>query len=311
MHYLVAGGAGFLGSTLCRRLISRGDTVTCVDNLQTGSLSNLLSLQGAERFHFCRADVTKPFDVTHQIDAVINLACPASPAAYLKDPIGTTRTAVVGTLNLLELAQANGAVFLQASTSEVYGSPSQHPQREEYWGHVNPNGPRACYDEGKRCAESLCFDYRRQYGMDVRVVRIFNTYGPGMSIHDGRVVTNLIRQALTGEPLTLYGEGLQTRSFCYVDDLIEGIEYYLDSPPLSESVLNMGNPNEITMRALADHILNLTGSASSVIHKSLPEDDPPRRRPDITRAKALLGWYPHTDLYTGLRLTIDWVSSQL
>jgi UDP-glucuronate decarboxylase len=300
---LVTGGAGFLGSHLIDRLLARGDEVVCVDNLFTGSKRNLYHLQSNPRFEFIRHDVTFPLYL--EVDEIYNLACPASPIHYQHDPVQTTKTSVHGAINMLGLAKRLKCKILQASTSEVYGDPAVHPQTEDYWGHVNPIGPRSCYDEGKRCAETLFFDYHRQHGLEIKVARIFNTYGPRMHPADGRVVSNFIMQALRGEAITIYGEGEQTRSFCYVDDLVDGLIRLMESPADITGPINMGNPVEVSMRELAEQVLQLTGAASSLQFMPLPEDDPKQRQPDITRAKKLLGWEPRVRLEDGLRSTIE------
>ncbi|AWJ93431.1 NAD-dependent epimerase/dehydratase family protein (plasmid) [Azospirillum baldaniorum] len=299
---LVTGGAGFLGSHLCERLLARGDEVVCADNYFTGSRSNIAHLLGHPNFEAIRHDVTFPLYV--EVDQIYNLACPASPVHYQHDPVQTTKTSVHGAINMLGLAKRLNARILQASTSEVYGDPAIHPQPEEYWGNVNPIGPRSCYDEGKRCAETLFFDYHRQHGLAIKVMRIFNTYGPRMHPNDGRVVSNFIMQALRNEPITVYGQGQQTRSFCYVDDLIEGMIRLMDSPDEVTGPVNVGNPGEFTMLELAEQVIALTGSRSLVEHRPLPQDDPRQRRPDITKAKALLGWEPTVPLRDGLERTI-------
>lgn len=299
---LVTGGAGFLGSHLCDRLIADGQEVICLDNFFTGKRDNIEHLLGHPRFELVRQDVETP--LTMQVDQIFHLACPASPIHYQRNPVRTIRTAVLGTMNLLDVARESNARMLIASTSEVYGDPLQHPQQESYWGNVNPIGPRACYDEGKRCAESLAVAYHQQYRTEVRVARIFNTYGPRVHEADGRVVSNLIVQALRGEPLTIFGDGRQTRSFCYVSDLIEGFVRLMGSAHGSAPV-NLGNPRETTMLELAELVKRLTGSSSTIVHKPLPQDDPVRRNPDITRARELLGWAPKTELERGLSATID------
>lgn len=305
---LVTGGAGFLGSHLCDRLISEGADVICVDSLITGTLDNIAHLVGREGFRFFRHDVTEPFDPGAPVTEIFNLACPASPAKYGIDPLHTFRTNVMGVMHLLDLARAQGARMVQASTSEVYGDPAISPQVETYWGHVNPVGPRACYDEGKRGAETLCYHHRQQYGTDVRIARIFNTYGPRMARDDGRVVSNFIVQALTGAPLTIYGTGEQTRSFCYVDDLIEGLVRLMAAQPPAPGPVNLGNPGEFTMLELAELVLARTGSASPLAFEELPRDDPRQRRPDITLAGRLLGWAPKVPLGDGLGRTIAYFS---
>lgn len=306
---LVTGGAGFLGSHLIDRLINRGDEVLCVDNLFTGDKANLDHLAGNPRFEFIRHDVCFPLYV--EVDEIYNLACPASPIHYQHDPVQTTKTSVLGAINMLGLAKRLGARIFQASTSEVYGDPSVHPQVEGYWGNVNPIGLRSCYDEGKRCAETLFFDYRRQHGLDVKVVRIFNTYGPRMHPADGRVVSNFILQALRGEPITLYGDGGQTRSFCYYEDLVDGFLRLMDTPPDVTGPVNLGNPNEFTIRELAEMVLEITGSASRIEYRPLPADDPMQRRPDITLARELLDWEPRVQLREGLTRTIAYFDQLL
>jgi UDP-glucuronate decarboxylase len=303
---LVTGGAGFLGSHLCELLLRRGHRVTCLDNLQTGSTANLASFGASNHFTFIERDICEPLPASLEVDEIYNLACAASPPRYQADPVHTMMTCVVGTNNLLAFAERCGARLVHASTSEVYGDPLQHPQSEAYWGNVNPTGPRACYDEGKRAAETLTFDYLRAGRVDARVVRIFNTYGPRMQPDDGRIVSNLICQALAGEPLTLYGTGEQTRSFCYVSDLIDGIVALMDVDPNPMQPVNLGNPGEFTIRELADLVIRLTGSPSSIVHRPLPQDDPQRRRPDIALAEALLGWKPRIELVEGLEPTIGW-----
>ena len=312
---LVTGGAGFLGSHLIDRLLARGDDVVCVDNLFTGTKRNIDHLHSNTRFEFIRHDVTFPLYI--EVDEIYNLACPASPIHYQHDPVQTTKTSVHGAINMLGLAKRLGARILQASTSEVYGDPAGHPQKEDYWGNVNPIGPRSCYDEGKRCAETLFFDYRRQHQMDVRVARIFNTYGPRMHPNDGRVVSNFIVQALRGDDVTVYGEGAQTRSFCYVDDLIEGLIRFMDLPgkagePGFGGPINLGNPAEFTIRELAEQIIEFIGSRSRIVHRPLPEDDPTQRQPDIARAREHLGdWQPTIPLEAGLGRTIAYFEELL
>ncbi len=301
---LVTGGAGFLGSHLCERLLADGHDVLCVDNFFTGSRDNVLHLLGNPRFELLRHDVTFPLYV--EVDQIYNLACPASPIHYQADPVQTTKTSVHGAINMLGLAKRVNARILQASTSEVYGDPEVHPQQEGYWGRVNPVGPRACYDEGKRCAETLFFDYYRQHGLRIKVARIFNTYGPRMHPNDGRVVSNFIVQALSGAPITLYGDGQQTRSFCYVDDLIEGLIRLMNTPDEVTGPVNLGNPVEFTIRELAEQVLAKTRSASQLLQEPLPEDDPRQRQPDIGLAKALLDWEPAVPLADGLERTIDY-----
>jgi len=301
-HYLVTGGAGFLGSHLCERLLAAGGEVLCVDNFYTGTKRNIAHLLGHPRFELLRHDITFPLYV--EVERIYNLACPAAPVHYQWDPVQTTKVNVLGAIHMLGLAKRVKARVLQASTSECYGNPAVHPQPESYWGAVNPIGPRACYDEGKRCAETLFFDYHRQHGLDIKVARIFNTYGPRMHPQDGRVVSNFIVQALRGAPLTVYGAGAQTRSFCYVDDLVDGLVALMGSPAGFTGPVNLGNPAEITILELARRIIELTGSRSRIVHKPLPVDDPVRRQPDITLARETLGWAPTTDLDTGLMKTI-------
>jgi len=300
---LVTGGAGFLGSHLCERLLARGDDVLCVDNLYSGTKDNIAHLLGNPHFELQRHDVTFPLYV--EVDEIYNLACPASPVHYQFDPVQTTKTSVHGAINMLGLAKRVKARIFQASTSEVYGDPKVHPQPEEYWGHVNPIGRRACYDEGKRCAETLFFDYHRVHGLEIKVARIFNTYGPRMHQNDGRVVSNFIVQALKSEPITVYGDGSQTRSFCYVDDLIEAFIRFMDTPAEHTGPLNLGNPKEFTILELAKRVIALTGSRSQIDFHPLPGDDPVQRQPDIGKARALLGWEPGIELEGGLRKTID------
>jgi len=299
---LVTGGAGFLGSHLCDRLIAEGHEVLSVDNYFTGSKRNLKQLLDNHAFEAIRHDVTFPLYL--EIDQIFNLACPASPPQYQDDPIQTTKTSVIGAINLLGLAKRLGIPILQASTSEVYGDPEVHPQTEGYWGNVNPIGPRSCYDEGKRCAETLFFDYHRQLSLEIKVARIFNTYGPRMDAADGRVVSNFIVQALRGDPLTVFGDGSQTRSFCYVDDLVDGLFRLMHSPPEITGPINLGNPGEFTMLELAETVVELTHSKSTIEFHELPQDDPTRRRPDITRASESLGWEPKVPLREGLSRTI-------
>ena len=306
---LVAGGAGFLGSHLCERLIARGDEVFCLDNFHTGEEENLIALRGHPKFHLIHHDIVLPYYL--HVDEIYNLACPASPVHYAFDPIHTIKTSVEGVLNLLGLAKRVGAKILHTSTSEVYGDPLQHPQTETYWGNVNCYGPRACYDEGKRCAEALLYAYRERHGVDTRICRIFNTYGPRMHPNDGRVVSNLVVQSLAGQPLTVYGDGLQTRSFCYVDDLIEGIIALMDSPEEIGHPVNLGNPDEYTILELAEAVCDLTGRKGQIAFKPLPTDDPTRRRPDIAVASATLGWRPKTKLRDGLARTIDYFEAKL
>jgi UDP-glucuronate decarboxylase len=306
---LVTGGAGFIGSHLCERLVARGDDVLCVDNFFTGSKSNVAHLLDAKNFELMRHDVTFPLYV--EVDEIFNLACPASPVHYQYDPVQTTKTSVHGAINMLGLASRTGAKILQASTSEVYGDPEVHPQPESYKGNVNPIGPRACYDEGKRCAETLFFDYHRQKKVNIRVCRIFNTYGPRMHPNDGRVVSNFIVQALTGQDITLYGDGSQTRSFCYVDDLVDAMMGLMDAGDEITGPMNLGNPNEFTIRQLAEAVIELTGAKSELVLKPLPTDDPTQRCPDITFAKATLDWEPSVQLRSGLEKTIAYFKSIL
>ncbi len=306
---LVTGGSGFLGSHLCDRLVARGDDVVCADNLFTGRKRNVAHLIGKPNFEFLRHDVTFPLYV--EVDQIYNLACPASPVHYQHDPVQTTKTSVHGAINMLGLAKRLRARIFQASTSEVYGDPDIHPQPEEYWGRVNPIGIRSCYDEGKRCAETLFFDYHRQHKLDIRVARIFNTYGPRMHPNDGRVVSNFIVQALKGEDITLYGDGQQTRSFCYVDDLIDAFIAFMDKDGDLPGPINIGNPNEFTIKQLAEAVIDLTGAKSQLIHKPLPSDDPKQRQPNITQAKAKLGWEPKVQLREGLTKTIAYFDGLL
>lgn len=306
---LVTGGAGFIGSHLCASLIEAGDDVICLDNYFTGVKDNVATLMDAPNFELLRHDVTFPLYV--EVDEIYNLACPASPIHYQYDPVQTTKTSVHGAINMLGLAKRTGAKILQASTSEVYGDPAVHPQTEDYWGNVNPIGPRACYDEGKRCAETLFFDYYRQHQTKIRVARIFNTYGPRMRADDGRVVSNFIVQALRGESLTIYGNGTQTRSFCYVDDLVDGLMALMNAPDNLTGPVNLGNPVEFTIRQLAELVIELTGAGVGIEDHPLPEDDPMQRCPDITLAKDNLGWQPSVQLREGLAETIDFFKTQL
>jgi len=299
---LVTGGAGFIGSHLIDRLLEQGHEVLCADNLFTGTKRNIDHLHNHSRFEFLRHDVTFPLYV--EVDEIYNLACPASPVHYQHDPVQTTKTSVHGAINMLGLAKRLRAKIFQASTSEVYGDPAVHPQPESYWGNVNPIGPRSCYDEGKRCAETLFFDYHRQHGLEIKVARIFNTYGPRMHHADGRVVSNFIVQALRGDPITIYGDGSQTRSFCYVDDLVEGFIRLMETGPEVPGPVNLGNPGEFTMLELAEKVIRQTGSASKIEFLPLPQDDPRQRQPDIGLAKAVLGWEPGVDLDDGLRPTV-------
>jgi len=306
---LVTGGAGFIGSHLCERLLAQGHEVICVDNFYTGTRQNIVPLLNHANFEVLRHDVCFPLYV--EVDQIFNLACPASPVYYQNDPVQTVKTSVHGAINMLGLAKRLKSRIFQASTSEVYGSPNVHPQPESYWGNVNPIGIRSCYDEGKRCAETLFFDYHRQHGLDVRVARIFNTYGPRMHPNDGRVVSNFIVQALRGDPITIYGDGSQTRSFCYVDDLVRGIDLFMKKDDGFPGPLNLGNPVEVTIRELAETIIRMTGSKSAIVAKPLPHDDPERRKPDTSLARERLGWEPITDLAKGLAQTIDYFSHRL
>ena len=306
---LVTGGAGFLGSHLCQALVEEGADVLCLDNFYTGSRANVQHLVGKPNFELLRHDVTFPLYI--EVDEVYNLACPASPIHYQHDPVQTTKTSVHGAINMLGLAKRTGAKILQASTSEVYGDPEEHPQPEHYWGHVNPIGPRSCYDEGKRCAETLFFDYHRQHNLPIKVARIFNTYGPRMHPDDGRVVSNFIVQALKGESLTIYGDGSQTRSFCYVDDLVAGLIRLMRTEDDCTGPVNLGNPDEFQIKQLAERVLALVGSRSKIIYKELPQDDPQQRRPDITLAKAQLNWQPSIALDEGLRRTVEYFRALL
>jgi UDP-glucuronate decarboxylase len=309
MRILVTGGAGFLGSHLCDRLIERGDEVIAVDNFFTGSKSNVEHLLGNPRFELIRHDVTFPLYL--EVDAIYNLASPASPVHYQRDPVQTTKTNILGAVNMLGLAKRLKVPIFQASTSEVYGDPEIHPQTEDYWGRVNPIGPRACYDEGKRAAETLFFDYNRQHGVKIRVARIFNTYGPRMALDDGRVVSNFIVQALKGEDITIFGDGSQTRSFCFADDLVEGFMRMMDSKESALGPINLGNPGEFTMLELAEKVIELTGSKSKLIYLPLPQDDPKQRQPNISKAKEVLGWEPKINLTEGLTRTIRHMERQL
>ena len=306
---LVTGGAGFIGSHLCERLLARNNDVLCIDNYFTGSKDNVAHLMQHPHFELMRHDVTFPLYI--ETDEIYNLACPASPVHYQFDPVQTTKTSVHGAINMLGLAKRVRAKIFQASTSEVYGDPEVHPQVESYWGRVNPIGPRACYDEGKRCAETLFFDYRRQHNLQIKVARIFNTYGPRMHPNDGRVVSNFIVQALRNDPVTIYGNGEQTRSFCYVDDLVEAFLRIMDTEDDFTGPVNIGNPNEFTIRELADAVIELTGSKSKIISKPLPTDDPVQRQPDITIARNTLGWEPKIQLKEGLQKTIAYFDARL
>ena len=306
---LVTGGAGFIGSHLCERLLSDGYDVLCIDNYYSSTKDNIAHLLGNPRFEVIRHDVTFPLYV--EVDEIYHLACPASPIHYQRDPVQTTKTAVHGSINMLGLAKRTGAKILITSTSEVYGDPLVHPQTEDYWGNVNPIGPRACYDEGKRAAETLFFDYHRQHNLKIKVVRLFNTYGPRMHPHDGRVVSNFVVSALSGKPLTVYGEGQQTRSFCYVDDLIEGLVLMMHSDDSVTGPINLGNPGEFTIAELAAEVIRQIGSDPGITYHPLPTDDPVRRQPDISRAKATLGWEPTVQLREGLETTIDYFRASL
>ena len=306
---LITGGAGFIGSFLCERLLEAGATVLCVDNFFTGTRMNVSHLIGHPRFELMRHDVCFPLYV--EVDEIYNMACPASPVHYQFDPVQTTKTSVHGAINMLGLAKRVKAKILQASTSEVYGDPVVHPQPEEYWGNVNPIGPRSCYDEGKRCAETLFFDYHRQHALRIKVARIFNTYGPRMHPNDGRVVSNFIVQALKGEDITLYGDGSQTRSFCYVDDLVRGLISLMETPDSVTGPINIGNPREFTIRQLAENVIDLTGSRSKLVFRPLPQDDPKQRQPDITKAREILGWEPKVQLLDGLTKTIAYFDGML
>lgn len=304
---LVTGGGGFIGSHLCEQLLANGKDVICLDNFFTGSKNNIRHLLRNPSFELIRHDVTIPISL--EVDQIYNLACPASPVHYQHDPVQTIRTNILGAINMLDLARRLRIPILQASTSEVYGDPKEHPQRETYWGNVNPNGIRSCYDEGKRCAETLFFDYHRQYGMPIKIVRIFNTYGPRMLPHDGRVVSNFIIQALQDKDLTIYGDGSQTRSFCFISDLVRGLISMMESDKEVTGPINLGNPHEITVLDLAKRIIALTGSKSRIILKPLPQDDPTRRRPDITIARQTLNWEPETEVDDGLKKTIEYFDS--
>jgi len=306
---LVTGGAGFLGSHLCEMLLQKGNDVICLDNLYTGSKDNIIHLMDNPYFEFIRHDITLPINI--EIDEIYNLACPASPVHYKSDPVQTTKTNVNGSINVLDLARRTKAKILQASTSEVYGDPTKHPQIETYWGNVNPIGLRSCYDEGKRCAETLFFDYYRQHKVKIKVVRIFNTYGPRMNFNDGRVVSNFIYQALKGNNITIYGDGLQTRSFCYVDDLISGIYKVMQTDDIFTGPVNIGNSKECTIKYLAERILYLTDSSSKFVYKSLSQDDPLRRKPDLSLAKKELDWSPNVELERGLTKTISYFQKKL
>ena len=309
MTILVTGGAGFIGSHLCKRLLDDGNRVIAVDNFLTCRRENIAPLQESDAFMLVEHDIIDPLFIDEPIDQIYNLACPASPIHYQKNAIRTIKANTIGMINMLGLAKAKGARFFQASTSEVYGDPLEHPQKESYRGNVNTIGPRACYDEGKRCAETLCFDYHRSHGLDIRVVRIFNTYGPHMAIDDGRVVSNFILQALKDEDITIYGDGSQTRSFCYVSDLVDGFVKMMHASAGTTGPINLGNPNEITVKELAERIVTQTGSSSTIVYRELPQDDPTRRKPDIAVAKETLGWEPVVPLEKGLQNTIDYFRS--
>jgi len=307
LRIMVTGGAGFLGSYLCDRLLAAGNDVLCVDNFYTSTRRNIVHLLEHPNFELMRHDVTFPLYV--EVDRIYNLACPASPIHYQRDPVQTTKTSVHGAINMLGLAKRTGARILQASTSEVYGDPEVHPQRESYWGNVNPIGIRSCYDEGKRCAETLFFDYWRQHRLPIKVARIFNTYGPRMLPNDGRVVSNFIMQALQGENITIYGDGNQTRSFCYVDDLVDGLIRLMESDESVTGPINLGNPGEFSIRELAEKVVAIVGSGSQIVYEPLPQDDPTQRQPDITRAREVLGWEPREALDDGLRKTVEYFRS--
>ena len=306
---MVTGGAGFIGSHLCERLLDGGHDVLCVDNFYTGTKENILHLMDNPNFEVVRHDITFPLYV--EVDEIYNLACPASPIHYQRDPVQTTKTSIHGSINVLGLAKRLGAKVLQASTSEVYGDPAVHPQHEDYWGNVNPLGPRACYDESKRCAETLFSDYRRQHDLGIKIARIFNTYGPRMHPNDGRVVSNFVLQALKGEPITIYGDGSQSRSFCYVDDLVDGLVRLMNTPHEVTGPINLGNAEETTVKALAEKIIELIGSQSELLYEALPQDDPVRRCPDISLAAQTLGWKPSTALNDGLLRMIDYFKAFL
>ncbi len=308
---VVTGGAGFVGSHLCERLLAEGNRVICIDNFLTGSPDNVTHLQSDSNFTLLKHDIIEPVEIKETVHEIYNLACPASPVHYQSSAIETIKVNTIGMINMLELARKHGATILQASTSEIYGDPEVHPQVEEYRGNVNPIGPRACYDEGKRVAETLCFDYRRTYGLKIKVVRIFNTYGSRMALNDGRVVSNFIVQALRGEPITLYGKGNQTRSFCYVADLVDGIVKMMATEQDITGPVNLGNPDEYKVKKLAKTVINLTGSKSGIVYRDLPQDDPVRRKPDIRKARKSLGWYPQVDLETGLSTTIEYFKTKV
>ncbi len=309
MRILITGGAGFIGSALCKRLLQEGNEIWCLDNLSTGHMDNITDLMENPQFHFMNRDITKPVDIP--VEQIYNLACPASPSHYQKDPVPTAKTCFLGALHVLELANEYKAVVLQTSTSEIYGDPLIHPQTEEYKGNVNPIGIRSCYDEGKRIAETLFFDHARQYGTNIRVVRIFNTYGPNMAPNDGRVVSNFIIQALRGDRITIYGDGSQTRCFCYVDDMVEALIRMMNNSKGFAGPVNLGNPVEMTMLELAKEVIRLTGFSSSLVYRELPQDDPVRRKPDISLAKKMLGWGPKVSLEDGLKKTIAYFKTRL
>mgnify|MGYP001158499522 CR=1 FL=1 len=309
-NIIVTGGAGFIGSHLIKRLLDEGNKVICVDNLFTGNLQNIKPFEANENFDFKHHDITKPFYVEDKVDQVYNLACPASPIHYQYNPIKTIKTSVQGTINFLGLAKKHNARFFQASTSEVYGDPDVHPQPESYWGNVNTIGIRSCYDEGKRVAETLCFDYHREHKLDIRVIRIFNTYGPNMHPNDGRVVSNFIVQALKGEDITIYGDGSQTRSFCYVDDLVDAFIKFMNQDEFV-GPLNAGNPGEFTIKELAEKVISITKSQSKLVYKDLPQDDPKQRRPDITKASELLGWKPLVEIDDGIKKSIPYFLNEI
>ncbi len=308
---LVAGGAGFLGSHLCKRLLQEGCEVFCLDNLATGNKKNIEPLCAQALFHFILQDVCDRISIEGPLDEIYNLASPASPPHYQKDPVKTFKTNVFGMFNLLEVAKEHGAKIFQASTSEIYGDPLEHPQKESYWGHVNSIGIRSCYDEGKRGAETLCFDYFREYGIRIKVARIFNTYGPQMDPEDGRVVSNFIMQALENKPITIYGDGSQTRSFCYVQDLVNGIRKFMDTPDNVTGPMNLGNPDEYTVKEIAEEVVALTGSKSSIVYKPLPLDDPKKRKPDISLAERTIHWQPQIGLREGLLLTVEYFKTKI
>lgn len=308
---LVAGGAGFIGSHLCHALIEKGNRVYCLDNFYTGKKANIEDLLSSDHFHLIEHDIIDPISCAVKFDKIFNLACPASPVHYQNRPLFTIKTSVMGTMNLLEIAKRDRAVFFQASTSEVYGDPLEHPQTEEYCGNVNPIGPRACYDEGKRLAETICFEYHRQFGVPIKVGRIFNTYGPNMAMSDGRVVSNFITQALKNIPITIYGDGSQTRSFCYVDDLVDAIIRFSESKEQTTGPINLGNPDEYTIYELADIVVTMTDTNKPITHKNLPKDDPKVRKPNITKARILLNWKPKIQLKQGLSKTINYFKKEI